>query len=98
MAYPNCPPGRKLIWQTGWIAFLDGKRPVQIKERLKLVLINDRTDLTPSELESLKNELLEVISRYIEIDPDAVNISMMQEGREQRLLADIPLKPTRRRR
>jgi cell division topological specificity factor len=56
------------------------------------VLINDRTDLSPAELETLKNELLEVISRYIEIDPPPVSITMAQEGREQRLLADIPLK------
>ncbi len=65
---------------------------------MKLVLINDRTDLTTTELEILKNELLEVISRHIEIDPAAVHITMAQEGREQRLLADIPLKPATRRR
>ena len=39
------------------------------KERLKLVLIHDRTDLTPSALNALKDELIEVISRYVEIDP-----------------------------
>lgn len=92
---------REGIDMADWLDRLFGRQTTSAnsaKERLKLVLINDRTDLTPSELESLKNELLEVISRYIEIDPDAVNISMMQEGREQRLLADIPLKPTRRRR
>jgi cell division topological specificity factor len=62
------------------------------KERLKLVLINDRTDLSPEELDSLKNDLLSVISRYIEIDPQAIHIQMTQEGREQRLVAEIPLK------
>ncbi len=70
----------------------------QAKERLKLVLIHDRTDLAPGQMEKLKNELLQVISKYIEIDATAVNISMMQEGREQRLVADIPLKATQRRR
>jgi cell division topological specificity factor len=69
----------------------------QAKERLKLVLIHDRTDLAPGQMEKLKNELLQVISRYIEIDPTAVNIVMMQEGREQRLVADIPLKASQRR-
>jgi cell division topological specificity factor len=54
--------------------------------------------MTSEEMENMKNELLEVISRYIEIDPSAVSITMAQEGREQRLLADIPLKPTPRRR
>jgi cell division topological specificity factor len=68
------------------------------KERMKLVLIHDRTDLSPAMLETLKDELIEVISRHIEIDPATVNIEMAQEGREQRLIADIPLKPSRRRR
>ena len=67
------------------------------KERLQLVLIHDRTDLAPGQMEKLKNELLQVIMKYIDIDPSAVNISMMQEGREQRLVADIPLKATQRR-
>jgi cell division topological specificity factor len=70
----------------------------QAKQRLKLVLIHDRTDFAPGQMEKLKNELLQVISKYIEIDPTSVNISMMQEGREQRLVADIALKPTVRHR
>ncbi len=68
------------------------------KERLQLVLTHDRTDMTPAALELLKDELLEVISRHIEIDPDAVNIDIAREGRAQRLIADIPLKVTTRRR
>ena len=42
-------------------------------------------------------KLIAVISRHIEIDPDAVRIEMTQEGREQRLIADIPLRPANRR-
>ena len=68
------------------------------KERLKLVLIHDRTDLPPAMLEELKDAIIQVISRRIEIDPSAVRIEMAQEGREQRLIADIPLSSTRRRR
>jgi len=70
----------------------------QAKERMKLVLIHDRTDLSPGSMEKLKDELIEVISRYIEIDPDSVRIDMTQEGREQRLIADIPLRANNRRR
>ena len=70
----------------------------QAKERMKLVLIHDRTELTPSALEALKDELIQVISRYVEIEPSTVSIEMAQEGREQRLIADIPLRPSRRRR
>jgi cell division topological specificity factor len=74
------------------------KSAQQAKERLKLVLIHDRTDLSPGELEALKDDLIEAISRHIEIDPSTVRIEMAQEGREQRLIADIPLRAVRRRR
>ncbi len=70
----------------------------EAKERLKMVLIHDRTDLSAEELMIMKNELLAVISRHVEIDPDMVKISMRQEGREQKLTADIPLKTSHRRR
>jgi cell division topological specificity factor len=68
------------------------------KERLKLVLVHDRTDISPGVLELLKDDLIAAISRHIEIDPSAVRIEMSQEGREQRLIADIPLQPMRKRR
>jgi cell division topological specificity factor len=68
------------------------------KERLQLVLIHDRTDLTQPALEALRDEILEVISRHIDIDPDAVRIAVERDGREQRLIADIPLRSVARRR
>lgn len=70
----------------------------QATERLKLVLIHDRTDLSPNKIDILKDELIEVISRHIEIDPSAVRINISQDGRQQRLIADIPIKPSGRRR
>jgi cell division topological specificity factor len=68
------------------------------KERLKLVLIHDRTDLPPGVMEDLRDEIIEVISRHISVDRDSVSITMAQDGREQRLLAEIPLVPVKRRR
>lgn len=68
------------------------------KERLQLVLVHDRMDLTPAELDELKDDLLKTISRHIEIDPDAVQIALERDGREQRLVADIPLRSVARRR
>ena len=67
------------------------------KERLQLVLIHDRTDLTPAELDSLRYDLIATISRHVEIDAKAVQIGVEYDGRSQRLLADIPLKSARRR-
>lgn len=67
------------------------------KERLQLVLIHDRTDLTPAELDSLRDDLIATISRHVEIDAKAVQIGVEHDGRSQRLVADIPLKAARRR-
>ena len=67
------------------------------KERLQLVLIHDRTDLTPAELNSLKDDLIATISRHIEIDPDAMQIGVEHDGRSQRLVADIPIKSAAKR-
>jgi len=79
----------------GWFG---SKRSAEnAKERLQLVLIHDRTDLTPTELSSLKDEILEVISRHVDIDSDAVQIAVEHDGRQQRLVADIPLRSLRRR-
>jgi cell division topological specificity factor len=76
----------------------DKRSAKQAKERLKLVLIHDRTDLNPGTLDNLKDELIDVISRHVDIDPSSVQIKMTQDGRQQRLIADIPLNPAGRRR
>lgn len=61
------------------------------KDRLRLVLIKDRTDLTAATMEALKDDLLEVLSRYIQIDADDMQIDITRDGRQQRLIADIPI-------
>jgi len=68
------------------------------KERLQLVLIHDRTDLSPSVMEDMRDEIIEVISRHINVDRDSVKIKVQQDGREQYLLAEIPILQTNRRR
>lgn len=62
------------------------------KERLQLVLIHDRTDLSPAALEAMKDDLIQAISRHVDIDPATVRIQVASEGRSQRLVADIPIR------
>src|SRR3990172_3759320 len=76
----------------------DQRSATLAKERMKLVLIHDRTDLSPGEMEQLKDELIEVISRHVAIEPQDVRIEMAQDGRQQRLIADIPLRSVHQRR
>jgi cell division topological specificity factor len=61
------------------------------KERLKLVLVHDRIKLSAATLEQMKDELIKVISRYVEIDPSGVEVTFSQSRRESRLTADIPV-------
>ena len=79
---------------ANWLKKITGgnKSAHEAKERLKLVLIHDRTDINPEEMEKLKDDLIKAISNHVSIDPDSAKVTMLHEGREQRLVAEIPLK------
>lgn len=79
---------------SDWFSKLTGRSGSadEAKERLKLVLIHDRTDISPDVMEKLKDDLIKTISHHIAIDPNSVKITMLHEGREQRLVADIQLR------
>jgi cell division topological specificity factor len=61
------------------------------KERLQFVLVHDRAQISPQLLEKLKDEIIAVLSRHLDIDRDGVEITLSQNRRESRLQADIPL-------
>ena len=68
------------------------------KERLQLVLVHDRVNISPAMLEKMKDELITVISRYVEIEADGVEVNFSQGKHDSRLVADIPVVgPARRR-
>jgi len=66
-------------------------------QRLRLVLAHDRANLSPGMLDMLKDEIIAVISRHLEIDADKVEVNFTEDQREMRLVADIPLHTPRRR-
>jgi cell division topological specificity factor len=68
------------------------------KKRLQLALTVDRTRLSPRLLETLKDEIIAVISQHVDIEPDGVVVSLTQQRSEHRLVAEIPLANARRRR
>jgi len=67
------------------------------KQRLQLVLVHDRSNISPGLLETLKGEIIDVISKRVEIDGAATQISFTQTRTEIKLVADIPLLDGRRR-
>jgi cell division topological specificity factor len=64
---------------------------------LQLVLVHDRANISPGLLETLKDEIIAVISKHLEIDRAGVQITFTQNRSESKLVADIPLLDGRRR-
>ena len=61
------------------------------KERLQLVLIHDRNDISPEVLNALKIEMIQTIKKYLEIDEGCIEIELNKEDRSVALVASIPL-------
>lgn len=77
-----------------WINRLFGQKEKSgavAKQRLQMVLIHDRSDVSPGVLEQIKDEIIEVIARRLAIDTEHVEVNLAQSGRESRLVAEIPL-------
>ncbi|MBC7334745.1 MAG: cell division topological specificity factor MinE [Clostridia bacterium] len=61
------------------------------KERLRLVLVHDRADVSPHFFEALKNDLVEVISKYMEIDTRRLEVKLHNSPEAVALVANIPV-------
>jgi len=59
--------------------------------RLKLVLMQDRTNLTPKILEQMRGELIDLLSRYVELDKELLELNFEQEGDQVALMLSIPV-------
>jgi len=61
------------------------------KERLRLVLVHDRADMSPQLIEDLKEDLIKVISNYMEIDENALEVNLDSSNNTVALVANIPV-------
>ncbi|MEI7475637.1 MAG: cell division topological specificity factor MinE [bacterium] len=59
--------------------------------RLKLVLMHDRSNISPETLQKMRDEMVEVISKYVEIDRDALDLCLESESNTIALVANIPI-------
>ena len=68
------------------------------KDRLKLLLVSDRADCSPDVMMAIKNDIIQVISKYMEIDAEGLDIQITQtesetsNGTVPALYANIPIK------
>ena len=83
----------------GFMDFFRKKNSGEVaKDRLKLLLISDRANCSPEVMELIKNDIIKVISKYMEIDCENLDIQITQtesdgqNGRVPALCANIPIK------
>ncbi|MBE5935945.1 MAG: cell division topological specificity factor MinE [Lachnospiraceae bacterium] len=68
------------------------------KDRLKLVLVSDRANCSPELMEQIKNDIINVLQKYLEIDLEGLDIKISQtelddnNGAVPALFANIPIK------
>lgn len=61
------------------------------KKRLQMVLIHDRSDVSPGVLAQIKDEIIQVFVKHLDINPEDVVVNLDQDERESRLIAEVPL-------
>ncbi len=67
------------------------------KERLKLVLVHDRADISPKLLEQIEGDIIELISKYVDIDEAELDIKLTKMKKDKdksavsTLVANIPI-------
>lgn len=61
------------------------------KERLRLVLMSDHLSLAPEMIESMKRDLVDVISRYVEVDREKIDVHFENQDNALAMLANIPI-------
>ena len=67
----------------------------EARDRLKLLLVSDRSNCSPETMELIKNDIIKVISKYMEIDPQGLDIQITQNDEEHSgpaLFANIPIR------
>ncbi len=81
-----------------WLSRVFGRSPTSAeiaKNRLKVVLSYDRTNLTPEMLTTLQDEIVSAISRHLDIDREGLTFSTQRGEQGDHLVADIPIRGVR---
>jgi cell division topological specificity factor len=84
-----------------WLSKLLGSKPKSgsaAKNRLQMVLVHDRTSISPGMIELIRDDIIQVLARHLEINAADVEVNLTQTNLESRLVAEIPLMSSVKRR
>ena len=73
-----------------WLRRGKGSRTI-VKNRLQLILIQDRTTVAPEILDALRDDMFQVISKYFIVQQDDVEMSLETDDDSVALVANIPV-------
>ncbi len=62
------------------------------KQRLRVLLIHDAVDLTPAQMEQMRNEIIDVVSKYVEIDAEQMEFRLDKEDGHIALVSNLPVR------
>jgi cell division topological specificity factor len=65
------------------------------KDRLQLVLVHDRSGLSPEIIEQMRDEIIAVVSKYVDVNLEEMDISLSQGKGQSKLIANIPIRRPR---
>ena len=66
------------------------------KSRLKLIIAHDRASINPDMMQAMREEILEVVARYVEVNREEMEFSLSNDQRMTSLTANLPIRQVKR--
>jgi len=67
----------------------------KVKQRLKFILAHDRAAIEPQVFENMRHEIMRVVSKYVELDENTLDIRLESDKRMTALIANLPIRMVR---
>ena len=74
----------------------NGNSKDRAKSRLKLIIAHDRASINSDMLTAMREEILDVVARYVEVDREEMEFSLSNDQRMTSLTANLPIRQIKR--